>query len=620
MKNVFLRLFAAVTLAASLGAAVPFSASAYGNVYEFNIDGFDCTTDNGNVIVYTNESDTVRNIKANVYNFRYSRLMIFDAEGKVIEAGNNLYENSSTVTGSPQESVNIPAGGFMVAFKPVASVAQLTKAYDTVMEGAMLYNATMSVIYDLKGSYSTNTLRIEYDDAIPASESAKKFLFVGNSSTYFNGTPIKFKGLAAAAGVETDVEYCTFGSAYLSEFADESHERGQALRNKLSTEKYDYVVLQDAGSADYEITKPQVEKLLPLIKENGAEALLYMRYSGAKTPEERLEGAKIHHENYSNLASDYSLTCAPAADAFCICTASNPEINLYADDNSHHSKEGSYLIACVWLQSYLGIDPRGNSYTAELEESVAKTLQSIAYQACLDGYGYGAEPADTYTDKNGDVYENISKGKTYTVTGTPYTAGSDWTDTDENGKPLGKLTDGKYASSGDNNNIGAYSGSNNHSVTIDMGTIANVRAIKTDIFGNEGWGIPSPSDYGITVSISNDGTHFLDIGEAELQPLTDDGSWQKGEFLLALGSPVNARYIRLTYSESRFYWSSEISVYGRIFENDDPEISKFIAEDSENQAQLENSNKKLSWLYWTIGILAVCFTAGAAVFISKKKK
>ena len=153
-----------------------------------------------------------------------------------------------------------------------------------------------------------------------------------------------------------------------------------------------------------------------------------------------------------------------------------------------------------------------------------------------------------------------------------------------------------------------------------MGTIANVRAIRTDLFGNEDWGIPSPVDYNITISISNDGTHFMDIGQAEKLPMTSDGDWQKGISMLELGSPVNARYIRLTFSESRFYWSSEISVYGEIFENDDPEISKFLAEDSENQEQTQKSNKKLSWLYWVIGIVAVVFTAGAAVFISKKKK
>ncbi len=618
MRNVFFRLVAVFTLAASLGTVIPFSAAAYENVYEFGIDGFDCSTDKGNIIVYPNESGAVRTIKANEYNFRYAKLMIFNSEGRIIEAGSNLFENSDTVTGSPQESVNIPKGGFMVAFK--SNSVELNRAYTAVMEGAMLYNATMSVIYDLKASYNGNTLKIEYDSPKAPNANAKKYLFVGNSSTYFNGTPIKFKGLAKAAGVELDVEYCTFGSAYLSEFANESHERGQALRSKLKAKKYDYVVLQDAGSATYETTKPQVDKLLPLIKENGAEALLYMRYSGANNLNDRLDGAKIHHENYTKLASDYSLVCAPAADAFCICYSSNPEIDLYADDNSHHSKEGSYLVACVWLQTYLGIDPRGNSYTAELDGSVVKTLQQIAYQACLEGYDYEAGPKDTYTDKNGDIYENIAIGKEYTVSGTPYTANANWTDTDESGKPLGKLTNGKYASSGADNEIGAYSGSNNHVITVDMGTIANVRAIRTDLFGNEDWGIPSPVDYNITISISNDGTHFMDIGQAEKLPMTSDGDWQKGISMLELGSPVNARYIRLTFSESRFYWSSEISVYGEIFENDDPEISKFLAEDSENQEQTQKSNKKLSWLYWIIGIVAVVFTAGAAVFISKKKK
>ncbi len=619
MKKRFLRMLALITLLSSLGTLIPTAAFAdqYDNSVEEPISGFDCKTDNGKLFVYPNESDETRVIMANEYGFRYTKLMVFDADGMLIEAGGEIYENSATVTGAPQISVSVPAGGFLVAFKN-GSAPKAYAAFETAMEGAMLYNATMSVIYPVKGSYNDKTLKLEYDNPAPDATDAKKFLFVGNSTTYFNGTPIKFKALASAAGIQVDVDYCTFGSAYLSEFADETHTRGAALRNQLQSRKYDYVVLQDAAGADYYSTKPAIETILPLIQKNGAEAVLYKRYSAASTLEQKIENAKKHHNNYSQIAKDFSLVCSPAADAFIYSCEKYPDINLYADDGGHHSKEGSYLIACCWLYSYLGIDPVGNSYTAQMDADTVAKLQECAKLAVEEGYPYPDEPKDVYTDKSGNSYENIAVGKKYTPTGSPYNG--NWTDTGSDGKPLGKLTDGKYAKNGADQAVGCYSGTN-HSITIDLEKISNVRAIKTDLHGNEGWGIKDPTVFTVKMEMSNDGINFMDLGEVAMSDEEASGDWKKREYILELGSPVNARYIRVSYIGSGFVWSSEVGVYGAVFENDDPQQPQSEAEETSQGSDYvvpENQNK--SWLYWVIGGAVAALAIGIAVFISKKKK
>ncbi len=616
MKKKLVKIIALITLISTLGAVLPLGSSAaeYDNVVEEAISGFDCKTDSGALFVYPNKTNSVRVIKANEYGFRYTKLMVFDKDGMLIEAGGDIYENSATVTGAPQVSVSVPAGGFLVAFKPGAA-QKANKAFTTAMEGAMLYNATMSVIYPVKGSYTDSKLKLEYDNPSPAPSNAKKFLFVGNSTTYFNGTPIKFKALAQAAGAPVDVVYCTFGSAYLSEFADPAHERGVALRNKLKSQKFDYVVLQDAASANYYSSKPAVETILPLIKENGAEAVLYKRYSAASTLEQIIENAKKHHENYSKMAEDFSLNCSPAADAFVYSREKYPEINLYADDGGHHSKEGSYLIACCWLYSYLGIDPVGNSYTAQMDPDTAAKLQECAKLAVEKGYPYSEGPKDVYTDKDGVVHVNIAQGKPYTPSGAPYNG--DWTDTGADGKPLGKLTDGKYASSGKDQAVGAYK-SATHTVTIDLEKISSVRAIKTDLFGNTSWGINDPTTFDVKFEISNDGKTFTELGKTAMSDELGGGDWTKREFILELNSPVNARYVRVSYLGGTFVWSSEISVYGPApaEESTAPE-----AESSSAPSDYEPSAKSgKAWLYWLIGGLVVAACAAAAVVISKKKK
>ncbi len=618
MKRILIQMLAILTLLTSLGAALPASSSVsakdYINSFTVKVDGVDCATTSGSVFVYPNpKGNGYRVIEANDYAFRYVKLMVFDENGMLIEAGGEIYENSETVTGSPQDVVIVPEGGFLVAFKTGGN-AELTKAFNTAMEGAVLYNATMSVIYEMQGSFDGTNLTISYDDPVEPSENAKKFLFIGNSSTYFNGTPIKFKGLATAAGVEIDVDYCTFGSANLGEFADASHARGITLRNMLKAKKYDYVVLQDAAAATYYSSKPAIDVILPLIEENGAEALLYMRYSAASTPTQIIINAKKHYENYTRLAETFGLRVCSSATAFAMACTEVPQVPLYAIDGGHHSKEGSYIIACNWLYSFLGVDPVGNSYTAQIDEDTARQLQEVAKKACVEEFTYPEDEKDVFVS-GGTEYANIAKGKKYLVTGQIYAG--DWTDNFADGSCMGKLTDGKYATSGSDKNVGCYKNASGHSVTVDLGEIASVRAFKTDMYGNEGWGIKGPEGTKITLSFSPDGKSWSDPVEAVQSKITGD-EWKSCVYEYSLDNPVNARYVKLVYTGGGFIWSSEISVYGEFFENDDPQDPAL--NDSNADQFVEPATKKLAWLYWVIGGLAVGAAVAAAIIISKKKK
>ena len=389
MKNFLRRLSVLTLVAAMLVSALPLNGSAateYPKSFEAVADGIDCHTSTGNLIIYPNKTDSVRSIKADEYNFEPVKLMVFDASGKLIEVGKNLIVHSEGKTNSPQEYLHIPAGGFAIAFKGGAD-NHFNAIFEWALEGGMIYNATLSVLYDAKAEYdeATKKVTVYYTNKGSAS-GAKRFLFVGNSATYFNGTPIKFKGLAEAAGVKTYISYCTYGAAKLYEFADENHDRGKAFRRAVQTTKYDYVILQDAGAATYETSYPAVETLVPIIKKSGATPVLYGRYSDKKDPSEREGDSKVKYESYTKLSEDFDIVASPVMEAFVICTNKYPEINLYADDKSHHSKEGSYLAAAVWLYSYLGIDPRGNTYDAQMDEQTVKALQECAYEAAAVGY------------------------------------------------------------------------------------------------------------------------------------------------------------------------------------------------------------------------------------------
>ena len=324
-----------------------------------------------------------RVLPAGIHSFSAASMLIFDGDGRLYEAGGELLANTDGRNGSPQLSVTIPSGGFLVAFGPQAD-ARLHACKARAFEGGVLYNATMSVVCGITGSYDAQANRLTVSCPPPEEETAatKRFLFIGNSATYFNGTPLKFKALCRAAGEDVSVAYCTFGSAYLHQYADGANERGAYLRRRLAEKRYDFAVLHDAAAAAYAQSDEALRVLLPLLAENGARPLLYMRYSDKNDDGARLAHTDALEAHYAALSEKYGLPVAPAALAFRSLIRETGGEALYADDRSHHSKAGSYLIACTWLRAFLDISPVGNTYTAGLDAEPVRRLQNAAEDAC----------------------------------------------------------------------------------------------------------------------------------------------------------------------------------------------------------------------------------------------
>lgn len=346
------------------------------NTHSFLITGYDRVFSPDGLILYP-ASKVARALDADTYNFRNAYILVFDSEGKLYEGGNGMHAGEYSV----QKNVLVPAGGFAVAF---GNTHPLYEHYLTATEGAVIHNSTISLIFPMFAEYDADVamLKITVGNADKETESTEKYLFVGNSCTYINGNPIKFKGLCKAVGKDVSVDYCTYGSAYFYEYADENHPRGQALRKMLKNKKYDYIVLQDGTPCELHKRTEALEVLLDLVKQNGAKPLLYMRYGYETDKEKRIIANADMYGTFKMMSDVYGIPVAPVAMAFTLCNLDYPEINLYADDEGHHSKAGSYLAACCYLYSYCGISPVGNSYTAGLDDETALTLQKIALNAC----------------------------------------------------------------------------------------------------------------------------------------------------------------------------------------------------------------------------------------------
>lgn len=324
----------------------------------------------GDKIVVYKAGSGGRVIDSREYDIGRALILTFDASGRLYEAGKDILPSQNEYYGA-QTRFYIPQNGFSVLFDR-ESDPELTELFRKAFDGIMLYNATLSMTYDMTAHIDGENVVITCGDQVPETENTKRFLFVGNSSTYFNGTPVKFEALCRSAGLDIKAEYCTFGSAYLSEFADEAHKRGMALRQKLLNKKYDFVVLQDAAAATIDNTRASLETILPLVRANGAEPLLYMRHTNTLSGIERLCGI------YSELSHYFGIKTCHTASAFAKCMQEHSEIELFAEDGSHHSKDGSYLVACSWLCAFCDTDPIGNGYLADIEKNKAHILQSVA--------------------------------------------------------------------------------------------------------------------------------------------------------------------------------------------------------------------------------------------------
>ena len=574
MKKTLALFLSLALLAGALCAAVP-SVSASEVSFTVTAGTVDAPFTSG-IAVYTNTGSSDKKLPSMTYHFSGASLLVFAKDGRLIEAGGNLIEQKYCV----QENLVVPAGGFAIAY---SGNTQLDALKNFAMEGAMLYNATLSVTRKATGSFNSSTKKvtISYDNAPRTyAKDALRFLFVGNSTTYVGGCPLKFQAMAEAAGKSVIVDYCTKGSAYLTQFADPSLDEGIKFRNLLKANKYDYVVLQDAAGTTLEKAIEGCEVLIPLIKENGATPVFYMRYSDAECNPTRVNN---HYNVYSALAKKYDTIYAPIVVSFYRCFTTYPEITLMADDGGHHSKEGSYLIAATWLYAFLGIDPLGNTYTADMPADTVKKLQTIAKSAIEEPFTRLDSPDTvpvTYTAADNNSYGLISEGATYVCSAPFYsgTAEGGMMDKDANGNPLYKLTNGLRATEPTGGNapgqIGAYSQAKNSNIVLDLGTVCDVKAITYDLWGVPGWGVPLPENATATVAFSEDGETYSAENKMSYKQTYAQNNNKGGLFTYELPELKKARYVRLTFKlDGNFLWGSEIAVYGVAGEKPTPEFA-----------------------------------------------
>lgn len=225
----------------------------------------------------------------------------------------------------------------------------------------------------------------------------QKILFVGNSYTFYNNMPRLFYKVAESAGKNVLVEQSTFAGYWLNNHLSNDH-----TSYKLQKEDWDYVIIQEQSQVPTvkywrdESMKPAAEVLNTIIKEGGAQTVLFMTW-GRKYGGEQLlyDFASSNFSNYNHmqdsleksyrdLAEYLDATLAPVGLAWENALIINPNLNLWDEDQSHPTYEGSYLTACVFYAILFGESPVGLSFTGNLDQEMAWFLQSMASTVLVD--------------------------------------------------------------------------------------------------------------------------------------------------------------------------------------------------------------------------------------------
>ncbi len=209
-------------------------------------------------------------------------------------------------------------------------------------------------------------------------------LFIGNSHTFHNDVPKMFESMARARGHSVKADMMAHGGWTLLD-----HAQSAETTQKIRSEEWDYVVLQEQGDVPSFVSSreqemyPAIRGLHNEISARGAETVLFMTWGHRDgSLAEGVGGynaeSAVVETTYVNIGNELDVAIAPVGVAWWTAMRSDPDLDLWVDDGNHATKEGSYLAASVLYHVILGQSPGRNSYTAGISDGWALFFLTVA--------------------------------------------------------------------------------------------------------------------------------------------------------------------------------------------------------------------------------------------------
>ena len=220
--------------------------------------------------------------------------------------------------------------------------------------------------------------------------SCTRVLFIGNSYTFVNDLPNTFAKLAKSGGHKVEVGMSAQGGWKLAD-----HIGSSETLNLLNSTKWNFVVLQEQSQIPSvqqvrnQEMYPAARELVQKIKDIGARPIFFITWAHR---DGMPENGMINYESmqsqinygYMEIAQELNAPIAPVGLAWSIAVKEHPELNLWQEDGSHPTEQGTYLAACVFYAVIFYESPDGLTYHASLSGENARTIQTIASKAVLN--------------------------------------------------------------------------------------------------------------------------------------------------------------------------------------------------------------------------------------------
>ena len=174
----------------------------------------------------------------------------------------------------------------------------------------------------------------------------------------------------------------------------DNHVNSAETMDKLNSSKWKYVVLQEQSEIpaikqfrESEMY-PAARILAQKIKENGATPIFFLTWAHRDGWSENglsdYESMQTQINNgYWEITQELMSPIAPVGYAWSATRRQDPQINLWREDGSHPTEEGTYLAACVFYAVIFHQSPEGLSYHGNLPKETAETLQAVAASVVL---------------------------------------------------------------------------------------------------------------------------------------------------------------------------------------------------------------------------------------------
>ncbi|MBQ8500787.1 MAG: succinylglutamate desuccinylase/aspartoacylase family protein [Bacteroides sp.] len=221
--------------------------------------------------------------------------------------------------------------------------------------------------------------------AVPALlQDSIRVLFLGNSYTFFNSMIRQVQSLATSCGKKLSVKEVAHGGWRLRQHAADS-----ISIKAIQEGDWDFMVMQEQSKEpthDRDFIEknifPATEKLdsLRRLYAPQGKSVFYMTWGRNNETFDDMQQKLA--ATYLEMARRQNALCAPVGIAWKRVRTERPDLQLYDPDQSHPTRIGSYLTACVFYTLFFD-EAYSSNYYDGLSEVDARYLQRVAQEVVL---------------------------------------------------------------------------------------------------------------------------------------------------------------------------------------------------------------------------------------------